>query len=296
MPDLPARLTIPSAWKGAELATVPEEWSSTLSDQEIEELSAAVTKFVVKNGDLARITAKSFPLPTLDLKLNGIRQALLHGVGFSVVRGLPADGLADDEITAMFAGIGAHIGSHRPQNAAGDLIGHVRNTGADSGNPHTRIYETCERQTFHTDSADVVGLLCLRQAREGGESLVVSAATIYNEILAQRPDLLPYLFEGIATDRRGETPPGARPFFTIPVFSWYAGFLTVMYQRQYIDSAQRFDDVPRLTPEHIDALDLFDKLANDSRLHIKMKLRRGDMQFVHNHSLLHDRTAFIDRP
>jgi alpha-ketoglutarate-dependent taurine dioxygenase len=69
-----------------------------------------------------------------------------------------------------------------------------------------------------------------------------------------------------------------------------------MYQRQYIDSAQRFADAPRLTDRHLEALNLFDKLANDPRLHLKMRLRPGDMQFVYNHSLLHDRTSFVDWP
>jgi len=124
----------------------------------------------------------------------------------------------------------------------------------------------------------------------------VSAATIYNVIRRDRPDLLGYLFGEIATDRRGEVPPGEKPFFTIPVYSWHAGFLTVIYQRQYIDSAQRFPDAPRLTAGHIEALDLFDKLANDPQLNFSMRLKPGDMQFVYNHSMLHDRTAFIDWP
>jgi hypothetical protein len=155
-----------------------------------------------------------------------------------------------------------------------------------------RIYQTKERQTFHTDSADVVGLLCLNEAREGGDSLLVSAVSMYNAMRRERPDLLALLFEEIGTDRRGEVPPGEKPFFTIPVYSWHAGSLTVIYQRQYIDSAH----APRLTPAHIEALDMFDALANDARLNFSMRLAPGDMQFVYNHSLLHDRTAFIDWP
>jgi hypothetical protein len=119
---------------------------------------------------------------------------------------------------------------------------------------------------------------------------------MYNELRRLRPDLLELLFDQIATDRRGEVPAGEKPFFTIPVFSWHLGFLTVMYQRQYIDSAQRFPDAPRLTPRHMEALDMFDRAANDPRLHFSMRLRPGDMQFVYNHSLLHDRTAFVDWP
>jgi len=111
-----------------------------------------------------------------------------------------------------------------------------------------------------------------------------------------RPDLLALLFEPIATDRRGEVPPGEKPYMDIPVFNWHEGHLTVFYQRQYIESAQRFDDAPRLNEKHIEALDLFDALAEDAALHFSMRLQPGDMQFVYNHSQLHDRTGFEDWP
>ncbi len=110
----------------------------------------------------------------------------------------------------------------------------------------------------------------------------------------RRPDLLALLFEPIATDRRGEVPPGTLPYLLIPVLSYYHGHLTCFYQRQYIESAQRFESAPRLTATHIDALNLFDTLANDPRLCLEMTLQPGDMQFVYNHGLLHDRTAFVD--
>ena len=162
--------------------------------------------------------------------------------------------------------------------------------------PNTRIYQTSERQTFHTDSADVVGLLCLREAKSGGRSLLVSAETLYNRMRELRPDLLAKLLDPIATDRRGEVPEGALPWLTIPPLSWHEGHLTVFYQRQYIDSAQRFEGAMRLTPAHIEALNLFDALANDPELHFGMQLQPGDMQFVYNHAQLHDRTAFVDWP
>ena len=126
--------------------------------------------------------------------------------------------------------------------------------------------------------------------------MLVSTASIYNEMRQRRPDLASLLFDPIATDRRGEVPEGEKPYFEIPVLSWHEGYLTGMYQRQYIDSAQRFPDAMRLTSAHIDALDLFDEIANDPKLCLGMQLQPGDMQFVHNHSLLHDRTGFRDWP
>lgn len=111
-------------------------------------------------------------------------------------------------------------------------------------------------------------------------------------MLKSHPELLKELLEPVAFDKRGEVSDGTPPYYTMPVFNDYEGFLSVFYQRQYINSAQRFPDAPRLTDAKIAALDLFDNLAN--RLNFQMALQPGDMQFVHNHSLLHDRTAFDD--
>ena len=196
----------------------------------------------------------------------------------------------------IFCGIGSHLGSARSQNAAGHLLGHVRDIGADVNNPNTRIYQTTARQSFHTDSCDVVGLLCLKEAKEGGDSMLASSVTAYNEIAKRRPDLVPALFEPVATDRRGEVPEGQDPFFMIPVFTWHEGYLTCLYQRNYINSAQRFDQAPKLTPQQKQTLDLLDEIVNDPAIHLEMRLRPGDMQFVYNHSLLHDRTGFVDWP
>jgi hypothetical protein len=139
----------------------------------------------------------------------------------------------------------------------------VRDLGLASTDPNVRLYQTHERQTFHTDSCDVVGLLCINEAQQGGDSLLVSSTTIYNEMRRRRPDLAALLFEPLATDRRGEVPVGMKPWFDIPVFSWHDQALTALYQRQYIDSAQRFEQAPRLTAAKVEALDLFDALAND---------------------------------
>jgi len=180
------------------------------------------------------------------------------------------------------------------QNADGHLLGHVKDLGRSSLDPNARIYQTRERQTHHTDSCDVVGLLCLRTAKSGGLSSLVSSATIFNEMRRRRPDLLKVLLEPIETDRRGEVPEGGSPYFSIPVFNWHDGLLSAIYQRQYIESARRFPGVAPLSPVQIAALDLFDELANDQALNLTMDLRPGDIQLVHNHTILHDRTAFED--
>jgi hypothetical protein len=176
------------------------------------------------------------------------------------------------------------------------MLGHVKDLGLSSIDPNTRIYQTRERQTFHTDSCDVVALLCLRRAKSGGLSSLVSSVTIFNEMRRRRPDLAKILFEPVETDRRGEMDAGQKPYFLIPVFNWRDELLSTIYQRQYIESARRLPDVPPLTAGQIEAMDMFDALANDPALNMHMEFRPGDIQLVHNHTILHDRTAFEDWP
>jgi hypothetical protein len=292
--SLPPELHLASTWYGPDMAKRTTEWIQQLSASEIAELEKAAEPLLKGEQNIASLTAGKFPLPTLGPKLAALRKELISGRGFTLLRGLQVSNYNEREAGTIFYGLGCHLGSPRSQNAAGHTLGHVRDLGMNSSDPNTRIYQTNERQTFHTDSSDVVGLLCLKTAKTGGASLLVSASTIYNEMRKHRPDLLELLLQPIATDRRGEVPEGMKPYLLIPVFSFHEGHLTIFYQRQYIDSAQRFPDAPRLTTLHVEALDMFDKLANDPKLCLSMELETGDMQFVYNHALLHDRTGFQD--
>ncbi len=297
-PDLPPVQAGAAVWRGVDLRG--GELFASLSPADIAELEAAARPYVARGAaalqELPRLSAKTFPLPGLGPRLVALRGELLAGRGFAVLRGVPVSRYSPLELATIFMGVGAHLGSARPQNAAGHVLGHVCDLGHSSADPNVRIYQTRERQTFHTDSCDVVGLLCLRNARSGGNSLLASAAAIYNELHRTAPHLLARLLRPMAHDRRGEVPAGMAPFFLLPVFSWFASELTVFYQRQYLESAQRFPDAPRLEGEDLAALDAFDRLANDPELHLAMRLEPGDIQFVHNHGLLHDRTAFEDWP
>ncbi|MBM3647536.1 MAG: TauD/TfdA family dioxygenase [Alphaproteobacteria bacterium] len=294
--ELPPEQTGAAAWYGPDMAN-RSDWLMPLSTAEIAEVEQATTALARRQADIAATTAADFPLPTLGPKLKArVRDEVLAGRGFLLLRGLPVERWSMRESATAFFGLGAHLGSARSQNGKGHVLGHVQDLGLDVHDPNVRIYQTNERQTYHTDSCDIVGLLCLKTAKSGGLSALVSSTTIFNEMRRRRPDLLKVLFQPIATDRRGEVPEGRKPFFEIPVFNWHKGFLTAIYQRQYIDSAQRFPEAPRLTPAHIEALDLFDALANDAKLHLFMEFKPGDVQLVHNHTLLHDRTGFIDWP
>ena len=293
---LPPEQTNSAAWYGPEM-TRRDYWLMQLDPAEIAEIEAATGPLVAHNAAIATIAARDFPLPTLGAKLKARTEAeVLNGRGFLLIRGLPVGRWTMREAATAYFGLGAHLGSARSQNGKGHVLGHVQDLGLDVADPNVRIYQTNVRQTYHTDSCDIVGLLCLKTAKSGGLSALVSSTTIFNEMRRRRPDLLELLFQPLATDRRGEVPEGQKPYFEIPVFNWHKGYLTAIYQRQYIDSAQRFPDAPRLTARQVEALDLFDALANDPALHLFMEFKPGDVQLVHNHTLLHDRTGFVDWP
>ena len=180
--SLPPELHIASTWYGPEITKDTNEWIVKLTPVEISELEKAAEPLLTSQQNIASLTAANFPLPTLGPKLTSIRKELITGRGFSLLRGLPVEKYNEQEAGTIFYGLGCHLGSPRSQNAMGHMLGHVRDLGMKSSDPNTRIYQTNERQTFHTDSSDVVGLLCLKTAKTGGASLLVSASSIFNEM------------------------------------------------------------------------------------------------------------------
>jgi hypothetical protein len=295
MIDVPPPISGPSAWYGPDLAQ-RSDWIESLSPDELAEIESASRRLALTEADWATLSRDDFPLPTLSPRLARILDEVLEGRGFVLLRGLPVERWGRRISAVAFLGLGLHWGRLRSQNRHGHLLGHVKDMGLASQDPSVRIYQTKERQHYHTDSCDVVGLLCLQPAKAGGLSSLVSSVTIFNQMRERRPDLARVLFDPIETDRRGEVPTGQKPYFSIPVFNWYEGLLSTIYHRNYIDSARRFPDVPPLSPQQIEALDLFDALANDPALNFQMGFQAGDIQLVHNHTLLHDRTAFEDSP
>jgi hypothetical protein len=285
----------PAAWVGTQMKH-SDTWIYQLSEVELAELDAALRQTQGRGLGINEIGKGDFPLPTLGARLAEIQDEILNGRGFVLIRGIPVERYSIAEAATVYWGIGSHIGKARSQNAKGHVLGHVCNLGYDPADPNVRIYQTTERQTYHSDSVDIVGLLCLKPAKKGGLSSIVSSVTIHNEMVKRRPDLARLLYEGFTVDRRGEVPAGRKPYFTVPIFNDYDGYLTTTYVRRYIESAQRFDEVPRLTDAQREALDLFDTLAEDPELHLDMEFKPGDVQLLCNHTILHDRTAYEDWP
>ena len=286
-------------WHGPDMAARSDIWTYRLTDGQIAELDLAVEQTKALGVDVVDIRRQDFPLPGMDETLRRVRDDLLHGVGFAVIRGIPIDRYGTLETAIAYFGLGSHLGEAVSQNAKGHALGHVRDLGFGDSLwevPTARGYQTAEKLIFHTDASDLVGLLCLRTAKSGGLSRIASTGAVFNAVLEARPDLLRPLMKPIYRDRRGEIPAGREPWYRLPVFNLHEGRLLTNYVRSVIQKAQRFPEVPRLTNDLIEAMDLVDSIAADPAVYLELEFEPGDIQLLCNHYITHSRTAYEDYP
>ncbi|HEY3611005.1 MAG TPA: TauD/TfdA family dioxygenase [Pseudonocardiaceae bacterium] len=276
-------------WRGGEIAGRPD-WRITLRDADRAELRGAVDK--VAGMDLADISAADFPLPAFGSVLAGLAGELIDGRGFGLLRGIPVEGLTERQCEILAVGIGSHVGRVMPQPAGVPML-HVRDQGVDPAEPTSRSFQHRGRLDFHSDPTDVVALLCIRPAESGGLSSVVSSVAVHNEMVRAHPDLADVLYQPWWRDRRNGNGPDS--FYASPVYAVDGqGRLVANYGADYIRSAQRGTEVPRLTRPQLAAMAELDRLNNDPRLVLAMDLHAGDMQFLNNHVTMHSRTEYRD--
>lgn len=294
VPD--AALEHAAAWRGPEMAAHPERWRVELCGHDIDELARAADSARRAGRSMQELDAAAFPLPGLAESFRDWRTRLRDGCGFVCVRGLPVRDWGEELSSLVYWGIGHHLGVPGAQNPQGELLGHVTDYGEEADDPMVRRYRTTGNIDFHCDAADVVGLLCLQKAREGGQSRIASSVTVFNEILRRRPELVPRLFRPFQLDRRGEERPGEAPAIEIAPCAYAGGTLRTFWHSDYFRSAPRHASVAPLTTDELALLDLYDELAASPEIHLDMWLEPGDMQFISNHTIVHARTAYTDEP
>ena len=281
-----------SAWTGADLAH-RDDWIYRLSPAEVaatRESAARVRELGRPRGELA---PEDVPLGELAPAARGWRDTLHRGRGFTLIRGLPVGSMTDDDAAAVYWAIGLHLGKPVPQNFAGELLTDIRDTGADPNDPSTRLYKTRAEQDFHTDGADIIGLLCLKTSKSGGESRIVSSVSVFNEVLRMRPDLAPLLFEDFYW-HYFEPQMEAPVHFTRPICAERGGGLNTAFIPWYIRRAQELPGVPPMTNAQDEVLSLMERTANDPALYLDMEFLPGDIQLLKNSVILHKRTAYED--
>jgi len=298
----------PAAWRGEELAR-SIDWIWPVSAEAVAELDAALQGVRRRNLPWRDITRGDFPLPRFSRTLAAAQRELEEGRGVVLLRGLRVDGYDEDTLRALYFGIGSHLGTPRYQNSRGELIGEVRDELRAYGSvaqpampdraadaPPTSRYKARSSGPlrFHTDRTDVVALLCVRQARTGGKSKVVSSVAIHDAMLGRRPDLVALLLQDYHRSREGEEVGGERRTYALPVWGIRDGRFTSQYSRTFVEAAQRLPGVPKLSAAQDEALDLLAELAE--ALCYEMTLIPGDLQLLNSHVTYHARTAYEDDP
>ena len=283
-------------WKGPELAS-SSDWIYRLTENDIAELSAALQNVKSRGLDIPEIGKQDFPLPTLSKKLAAISGELQTGRGFTLIRGLPVERHSPEESKILYWGLMTYFGEAAAQNMMGELVSDVKAIDGDwDQNFNIRGYQTRVHLPFHCDKADLVGLMCQQTAKAGGESCISSSVAIHNEILRTRPDLLAALYLPVYIDHRGEGFDDGDPYYMAPVFALHKGHFYARFGQRYVESAQRFPEVPRLTAAQTEGMNLFSTLALSDAFRLDMIFQRGDIQLLNNHLIVHSRTDYEDWP
>ncbi|KAH1798839.1 hypothetical protein KXX35_003049 [Aspergillus fumigatus] len=296
----PKEITGPTVWTADEYRAHPEKWTHRFTPEELDELSRAGDEFINSKIPLTGISKKNFPLPTLSAYLLALRDELLNGRGFILFKRLPVQTWGNHKSAVVYMGLGTYLGYFVSQNSRGHVLGHVKDLGEDPSQiDKVRIYRTNARQFFHADDADIVGLLCIARALEGGESDIVSSHTVYNILARERPDVLKTLTQPIwYFDRKGETSKGQDEYIRTSVMYLERGENPRVYTKwdpYYVRSLTRFSDagiIPPLSAAQLEALQVLEDTCLQNALH--MVLEVGDIQFLANSHVLHARTAYKD--
>ena len=288
-------ITTPDAWVGPEIQG-DDRWLYHLNEDEIVEINAALQAVLTQGLDIP-FGPESFPIPTFKARLNELISRVTDGLGVILIRDIPRERYTNEECSLLYWGIGVYMGRPVSQNSRGHLLGNVTDEGKTLADPNARGYQTKNRLDFHCDQlpVDLLGLFCLRTAKSGGASYLVSAPAVHNVMFEERPDLLDVLYEPFHVDWRGDHPDGEQPWYDVPMLTARHGRIAArVTNRSFMESVSRYGDELALSNIQAEALDVFQKISNREELRLKMDFQEGDMQFINNHSILHARQAYED--
>ena len=283
----------PAAWTAEDLRS-DESWIFRLDERAQRDLRQAVRSAYDSQKSLFDYRRCDFDLGSAAPVIADAFAEVKRGRGLALVRGLPREDMNEDDFRLLTWAIGLHAGVARPQGKASQYISAVRDEGTQYRTSRGRGYSSNAELDFHTDSADVVALTCYNKAASGGMSIVTSSIAAYRVFADECPDDLHFLHEPIHFSRQQEQASDESPSYPNPVFDEAEGLLFSKWNRNRMESAQKLEGVPRITPAHRAALERFDALVRRPDLAYTMWLEPGDLQLVNSHVTVHSRTDFVD--
>lgn len=286
-----------NGWTAGELQH-DDSWIVRLPTSVTDNLIDVSRRVMAREHNLFGMTRKDFDFSSdvreiIDLAAGEINQRS----GIALLKGVPVDDLDIYTIEVLYWGLGLHLGIPRPQGKMSQFISHVRDDGGTYRSTKGRGYNTNAKLDFHSDGSDIVGLICVKQAQEGGNSMVTHSIRAFRLLQQERPDLAECLMQPFVFSRQGEQASDEPPHYRASIVGEKNGQLFCRYIRNHINSAQQtFDDIERLSPLQIEAMDRFDQMLQREDLCYHMRLEKGDIQLLNNHFVLHSRTEYVDFP
>ncbi len=277
---MPVIIESPCVWHGEELFS-RADWLHQMDATHLEQIEC-----------LMRDNGK--PAPELARLFSNIRHSLENHSGATLIRGLPVEKLDEDNAKRLFLKIASLVGHPVSQSSTGDLVFSVRDAGYAGSDPRSRGPNTRKKLTFHSDRCDVIGFLCLRQAKSGGENDIVSSAAIHNRLLQTRPELLEELYRPFYYKRHNVDTGNSLLYCRQPVFSFTKRKFACNLLRVLIDRAYAMPELPDMTNTQREALDAIESLANQPGIRASILQQPGDMLFMNNWVTLHRRSGFED--
>lgn len=284
------------AWRGADLLA-RGDWILRFPPAVVADLDRLVAEVRARGCTQDSFEFEQTDIASLHDFAEPIRQALADGYGFVLLRGLPVERYSTEELKVALLVFGHHLGLVGPQAERAQGIGEVMDVESP-GKKKLYYYHSGGPLPMHMDPIDVVGLLCLRKAWRGGESRIVSSMTVHNEILRQRPDVLEILYRGFPNVRRNERSGDGRLALTdhdCPIFADIGGEVVCSYLPSSFELALT-EGTLTLSAQEREALEFLNRTAARPDLVLPMDLEPGDIQFLSNRRILHDRADYEDYP
>lgn len=291
--QVPEKIDSAAVWYGKELAS-RDDWVWQFGSDEIEQLQQIDRQF--GDAPLDEVSDDAWGQGVLASRLGALQRNLEHASGATLIRGFPLDLLSTSGASRLFWMMAQRIGTPLSQSVAGDRIFNVRDEGFGQEDSRTRGPNTSKKLSFHTDRCDVIGFLCLQQAKEGGENHLVSSPALYNRIRERRPDLLAELMQPYYYQRHNVDSANQTAYCRQPIFSFFQGHFAASFLRVLIDRADASGAVRSMTDRQREAIDYLEQVAEETDLQYRFRLERGDILFLNNWTTLHRRTQFTDWP
>jgi alpha-ketoglutarate-dependent taurine dioxygenase len=289
----------PGAWRRRDVR--PDDYRVALSAACLDEIARTVATLRANPLPMLLLDPAEYELTQCRAAMARVRHILDHGVRFALVERLPLETMSLDEAKAIYWLLASLVSRPVAQKIDGTMIYDVHDTGA-TARPGSGIRpdKTSVELKLHLDNSynratpDYVALLCVRAARQGGHSRLMSFLTAHNLMLAEHRDLLPRLYQPFWYDRQGEFMPGEPNVFAAPVYDYddklRARFSAGQIAGGYQVKGEAIDPAGRAA---MDAL--LDMFADDD-LTFDFDLAAGMLQFTNNRAVGHSRTAFDDHP